>query len=180
LASTAESGLPASKPNPLLGPDLTERLIGWAALIMLAAIVVALGRGYGQWQFLPWQVWAHLATMLTALVLTTTLFWNRRGTRRHRQLGYAWVGSLFITALVSLDIRLVNRGGFSVIHLLSIWTLIQLPIIVWSARNHNHQRHRQAVRGMAIGALLIAGFFTFPFGRLLGEWLFHGSLPLLR
>ena len=28
------------------------------------------------------------------------------------------------------------------------------------------------VRGLVIGALLIAGFFTFPFNRLLGSWLF--------
>jgi len=28
------------------------------------------------------------------------------------------------------------------------------------------------VRGLIIGALLIAGFFTFPFHRLLGHWLF--------
>jgi uncharacterized membrane protein len=28
------------------------------------------------------------------------------------------------------------------------------------------------VRGMVTGALLVAGFFTFPFGRMLGAWLF--------
>ena len=34
-------------------------------------------------------------------------------------------------------------------------------------------RHRRSVHGMVIGALLIAGFFTFPFNRLLGAWLFR-------
>jgi uncharacterized membrane protein len=29
-----------------------------------------------------------------------------------------------------------------------------------------------AARGMVLGALLVAGFFTFPFGRLMGRWLF--------
>jgi uncharacterized membrane protein len=33
-------------------------------------------------------------------------------------------------------------------------------------------RHRRGVRAMVTGALLIAGFFTFPFDRLLGHWLF--------
>jgi len=60
----------------------------------------------------------------------------------------------------------------SLIHILSAWTLIQLPLIVWHARNHRHQKHRGAVRGMVIGALLAAGFFTFPFERLMGRWLF--------
>ena len=155
-----------------LVPDRTERVIGWAALVMLVVVATALLRGSAQWERLPWQVWVHLATMMIALGLTPQILWNRRGDRRHRQLGYVWVGSLAITALISLDIRLSNRGGFSLVHILSIWTLVQLPIIVWSARQHNHKRHRSAVRGMAIGALLIAGLFTFPFGRLLGQWLF--------
>jgi uncharacterized membrane protein len=34
------------------------------------------------------------------------------------------------------------------------------------------KRHRRSVRAMVTGALLIAGFFTFPFNRLLGHWLF--------
>ena len=77
-----------------------------------------------------------------------------------------------LTALLSFNLRVINPGGFSFIHLLSAWTLIQVPIIVWTARTHNVVRHRRAVRGMVIGALLVAGFFTFPFGRLMGNWLF--------
>lgn len=63
-------------------------------------------------------------------------------------------------------------GRFSVIHILSLWTLVQVPVIWWSARTHDVARHKGSVRGMVIGALLTAGFFTFPFGRLLGRWLF--------
>jgi uncharacterized membrane protein len=79
---------------------------------------------------------------------------------------------MFLTALLSFDIRLVNKGGLSIIHILSVWTMIQVPIIVWSAKTHNIPRHRRSVRGMVLGALLIAGFFTFPFDRLMGHWLF--------
>ena len=53
-----------------------------------------------------------------------------------------------------------------------MWTLLQVPVIVLAARRHDVARHRSAVRGMVLGALLIAGFFTFPFNRLLGQWLF--------
>jgi uncharacterized membrane protein len=47
-----------------------------------------------------------------------------------------------------------------------------VPVIVISARRHQHAQHRGAVRGMVSGALLIAGFFTFAPDRLLGGWLF--------
>ena len=79
---------------------------------------------------------------------------------------------MFSTAFLSLFVRNANHGGFSFIHILSAWTMIQLPIIVWNARAHNVRRHRTGVRAMVTGALLIAGFFTFPFNRLLGQWLF--------
>ena len=41
-----------------------------------------------------------------------------------------------------------------------------------AARRHQHARHRAVVRSMVAGALLIAGFFTFPLDRLMGHWLF--------
>jgi uncharacterized membrane protein len=121
---------------------------------------------------IPWPVWAHLATIAIALVLTPVMLLRRRGDRLHRRLGWIWASAMFLTAFLTLDIHMINRGGFSVIHLLSVWTMIQVPIIVWSARTHNVARHRGSVRGMVLGALLIAGFFTFPFDRLLGHWLF--------
>ena len=45
-------------------------------------------------------------------------------------------------------------------------------MIVWRARTHRVAAHRRSIRGIVIGALLVAGFFTFPFDRLLGSWLF--------
>ena len=47
-----------------------------------------------------------------------------------------------------------------------------LPMVVLYARRGQHTRHRQAVRGLIIGALLIAGGFTFLPSRILGHWLF--------
>ena len=155
-----------------LTPDLYERVLAAGSLLLLAAVVVALVRGRGEWAEVTDVVWAHLATIGIGLALTPVMLLRVRGDRRHRALGWIWCTALFLTALDSLFIRLLNGGGFSVIHLLSIWTMIQVPIIVWSARAHNVRRHRSAVRGMVTGALLIAGFFTFPFDRLLGHWLF--------
>jgi uncharacterized membrane protein len=106
------------------------------------------------------------------MALTPTMMLRRRGDRLHRQLGWVWVTAMLLTALSTFFIQAINQGSFSVIHILSLWTVIQVPRIVWNARNHRVEKHRSAVRGMVAGALLIAGFFTFPFGRMLGSWLF--------
>ncbi|WP_260609899.1 hypothetical protein [Sphingomonas sp. IC081] len=78
---------------------------------------------------------------------------------------------MMATAIDSLFIRGRN-GEFSVIHLLSAFVIVMVPVLVLSARSHRVARHRRTVRGLVIGALLVAGIFTFPFGRLLGRWLF--------
>ena len=79
---------------------------------------------------------------------------------------------MLLTAIDSLFVRGINRGSLSLIHIFSFWTILQVPLIVWSARAHRVAQHRAAVRGMVLGALVIAGIFTFPFNRLMGHWLF--------
>ena len=76
------------------------------------------------------------------------------------------------TAMSSFGIRLIRPGAFSPIHLISLFVLVETPLIVWHAKNHAIRRHRIAVRATTAGALILAGVFTFPFGRLLGRWLF--------
>jgi len=164
-------GLGQGKARPL-SPDLFERVLAGAAIVLLIMVAVALAKGYSTWNRVPVAVWPHLATIIVALALTPVMMLRKRGDRLHRQLGWIWVAAMVLTALVSFTIRNAN-GGFSFIHLLSIWTLVQVPLIVLSARRHKVIAHRSAVRGMTTGALLIAGFFTFPFNRLLGQWLFH-------
>ena len=154
-----------------LAPDWLDKALAAGAAVMLAAVLVALARGRANWAEVPAVVWAHLATIVTALALTPVMLLRPRGDRAHRMLGWIWAAAMFLTALDSLFVRLINRGGFSVIHVLSLWTMLQVPLIVLRARQHDWKRHRRAVRGMVIGALLIAGFFTFPFGRMLGRWL---------
>ncbi|MDE0877750.1 MAG: hypothetical protein OSB00_03650 [Sphingomonas bacterium] len=153
-------------------PDRFERILAIGAVILLFAAGIAILRGRPDWPAVPPLVWLHLATIAVALALTPVMLLRRRGDSRHRLLGTVWVGAMLATAVISLGIRLTNNGNFSIIHILSIWTLVQVPILWWTARKHQVVRHRRAVRGMVTGALLIAGFFTFPFDRLLGRWLF--------
>ena len=161
----------AAAPRPLAA-DPYERILSAAAIALLAAVGIALARGHAHWAEVPRLVWAHVATIVVALGLTPIILLGRRGDPRHRRLGQVWAVAMLLTALLSFGIRLGNAGGFSVIHILSVWVLIQAPILWHTARTHQVARHRRSVRGLVTGALLIAGFFTFPFGRLLGRWLF--------
>ncbi|WP_203311342.1 DUF2306 domain-containing protein [Sphingomonas beigongshangi] len=169
MATTVSVSRAASPP---LAADRYERILAYAAAMLLAVVLVAIARGHAEWPRVPPLVWAHLLTILVALALTPVMLLGRRGDRRHRQLGTIWVVAMMLTALLSFGIRQTNHGAFSAIHLLSAFTLVQVPLLWWSARTHRVARHRGAVRAMVTGALLIAGVFTFPFGRMLGHWLF--------
>lgn len=153
-----------------IAPDRMEQVLGVLTLVLLGFVLAALTRGAEHSGRLPAALWLHLATMIATLALTPAILWMRRGTRLHRRLGYAWVSALGLTAIDSFAIR--TSGHLSLIHILSVVTLCALPMLVISARRHDHKRHRRVVRGLVIGALLTAGFFTFPFQRMLGSWLF--------
>ena len=169
MATTAAPAPPRAQLS--LKPDLLDRILALAAMVLLAFVLTALWRGRDEWGEVPAFVWGHIATILVAVILTPVMLIRRRGDRLHRRLGWVWASAMALTALLTFGIRGLNQGSLSLIHILSAWTLIQVPLIVWSARAHNHRRHRNAVRGMVAGALLIAGLFTFPFDRLLGRWL---------
>ncbi len=170
MATAAEAQVPRA---PLsITPSSYERLLAFAALLMLAAVAAALVRGYPEWRRVPWEVWPHLLTIVVALALTPVMLLRRRGDPAHRLLGKIWVAAMFATALLSFFVRGINHGQLSVIHLLSAFTLTQVPLIWWAARTHRVAMHKRFVLGTVTGALLVAGFFTFPFGRLLGHWLF--------
>ena len=167
---TAESGLPRAKVP--LAPETYDRVLAAAAVVLLAAVAVSIWRGRAEWSQLPPVLWAHIGTIVLAVGLTPIMLLRRRGDRLHRQLGWVWSAAMTLTALSTFGIRGLNGGAVSLIHILSLWTLLQVPLIVWSARTHDIARHRGAVRGMVTGALIIAGIFTFPFDRLMGRWLF--------
>ncbi|OYU14744.1 MAG: hypothetical protein CFE37_09700 [Alphaproteobacteria bacterium PA4] len=148
------------------------------ALLALAALL-AIARGRPQWGLVPPLVWLHLVSILTATVLTPLLLMRRKGDGRHRQLGSVWASAMLVTAATSLAFATgaprgwgVFTGDFSLIHILSVIVLIQVPRTVLAARRHDRNAHERGIRGVVIGALLIAGFFTFPFERMLGSWLF--------
>jgi len=109
----------------------------------------------------------HIAAALTALAIGTVLLIGIKGTKVHKTLGWVWVVAMALTALSSLFIRQTNPGSFSLIHLLSGWTIVALPMAIYAVRRRNLRLHRRMMTGLFVGGLIIAGLLTFLPGRLM-------------
>jgi uncharacterized membrane protein len=114
----------------------------------------------------------HLFTVLPAIPLGAYLLFVRKGGPRHRWLGRLWLTLMGLTAVATLFIRDIKHGGFSLIHLFTLLTFIAIPRALWTARRRQFTQHRRTMLGFYVGALLIAGYFTFLPGRLMWEWAF--------
>lgn len=174
------AGISTGGQRPLGHRILPNTLLAAASLLLALAAIVAVMRGQPHWGDVRPLVWVHMGAILFATLLTPVMLLRAKGSRSHRQIGYVWFTAMLLAATSSLLFNVrsdgatnwgVFTGDFSPIHILSFWVLFQAPLIVLRARAHDRAGHEQAVRGMVIGALLIAGFFTFPFGRMLGTWL---------
>lgn len=116
----------------------------------------------------------HAFSAIAAVLIGGFVLWRRKGTALHKMLGLIWVGLMLITATSALfihELRLV--GPFSPIHLFSIFTYIGVgqglyAIIV----KRDARRHRAEMQGVYIGALMLAGAFTFLPGRRMHQVLF--------
>jgi uncharacterized membrane protein len=105
---------------------------------------------------------------MAAFALGVIQFAAPKGTLPHRTVGWIWVALMATVAASSFwihEIRLL--GPWSPIHLLSIFTLIVLPVAVWRARRHRVVDHRRIMTMIFAGALVIAGLFTFLPGRIM-------------
>lgn len=153
----------------------TRRRLLVLALVAAAAalVVVALRYGAGRspdWALFlrqPAMVHVHVAAALIALLVGSAQLIGVKGTGLHRVIGWSWVLAMATTAISSLFLRQINDGAFSLIHLLSGWTLIALPMGLWHARRGRALAHGRTMAGLFVGGLIIAGAFTFLPGRLM-------------
>jgi len=111
----------------------------------------------------------HLSAALPAVALGIAVLLRRKGTSSHKLLGWIWVAAMTSVAISSLWIAEIREGaGFSLLHLLSVWTLFCLASAVWSIRRRRVRAHKGFMVGVFIG-LVAAGIASLAPDRLLHE-----------
>lgn len=114
----------------------------------------------------------HLSTTTAALALGIVVLAQPKGTRRHRWLGRLWATLMAVAAISSFWITGIGHGRFSLIHLLSVWTLISLALAIYYIRHGRVKPHRGHMVGAFVG-LVGAGFgAALDPGRIVGGFFF--------
>jgi uncharacterized membrane protein len=121
---------------------------------------------------LPLAIKLHVLGALAALALGAVLMTVRKGRTFHRTAGWAWVGLVSLVAGSSLFITTLTPGRFSLLHLVTGWTLIMLPLAVVWARRHEVGRHRRTMMGLFYGGFAINLFIAFIPGRTMWTMVF--------
>ena len=110
----------------------------------------------------------HAFAAMAALILGIIQFARPKGTTHHRFLGWCWVLLMATIALSSFNIQRIRQfGPFSLIHFLSVFVLVMLPMGILHARKHNITGHSKTMIGLFAGGLVIAGIFTLVPGRIM-------------
>lgn len=150
----------------LVGAAMANSRVDWGALFAGARLhphLPDLGLIGPQ----PLAIKIHLAAAVVALLLGAVMMLSRKGRTFHRTAGWIWVCIMALVAGSSLFITGLNGNKWSLIHLLSGWTLLLLPFAVLAARRHKVTQHRRAMMGLFYGGLVIAGALAFIPGRLM-------------
>jgi len=127
-------------------------------------------------------VFCHLVTALAALLVGAFVLARPKGSASHRALGWTWVVLMGSTTLASAfirDYRMINLAGITPIHAFTVLAAVMLPRAVWQIRRGNVAAHRNSMRGLYVGACLVAGAFAFVPGRFLGALLWRDGLGLM-
>lgn len=129
----------------------------------------------------PSAVILHAFSAMSAFVVGAVQLAAPKGTLPHRTMGWIWVLLMATVALSSFLIHTIcTFGPFSIIHGLSLVTIVVLPVAVIHARRHRVKPHIRAMTLLFLGALCIAGFFTLWPGRIMHDVVFgttttHGA-----
>ena len=117
----------------------------------------------------------HAFSAMAAFALGIVQFAAPKGTLPHRTLGWVWVLLMASVAASSFWIHQIRLlGPWSPIHLLSIFTLVMLPLGIWRAHTHRVADHRRIMILLFTGALVVAGLFTLLPGRIMHSVVFGG------
>ena len=102
----------------------------------------------------------HAFSALTSVLLGGwQLFVSTKGSPLHRLVGRIWVGLMLYVSVTSFWIREIRHGQFSLLHILSIVTIVAVILGIVDARRGNLRGHVGNMLGSWIG-LCIAGAFA--------------------
>lgn len=125
------------------------------------------------------QVQLHWVTAVLAFGFGIVVLALRKGTSTHKILGRAFVVMMVVTAVSAFFVRGYGNSqplqwfsGFSFIHLFIPYTLIGLYRSIRAIRRGDVVAHKRGMIGVFLGALLIAGAFTFLPGRHMHSFFF--------
>jgi len=95
---------------------------------------------------------AHASTAVACLLVGAYQLLRRvKGDSAHRMAGWPWVLGMLFVASSSFAIRELRQGQLSLLHVLSVVTLISLILGVLAARRHDVRSHRGFMRGSWFG-----------------------------
>jgi uncharacterized membrane protein len=114
----------------------------------------------------PVMIQIHVAAAMLSLLSGAWQALNRKSGPVHKTMGWVFVTAMTATAISSFWISGIRPDKFSPIHLLSILTLITLPMAVYARRTGNIKRHKWGMIQL-FAALVIAGAFTLLPGRIM-------------
>ena len=117
----------------------------------------------------------HAYAAFAAIALGAVQLALPKGTPAHRALGWSWAALMMAIAGTSLFIHTIRSfGPFSLIHLLSVFTLAVVPLGVFAARRGEIRSHARTMRLIYALALILTGLFTLWPGRIMHNVVFGG------
>jgi len=118
-------------------------------------------------------VYGHAFAAFGAMAVGSLQFALPKGTTLHRATGYIWVTLISAVAISSFFIHdLRHFGPFSVIHLISAFTLYSVVSALSAARAGNIAKHKHDMIVLYLLAMLLTGAFTLLPGRVMNAVLF--------
>ncbi|MEL7547301.1 MAG: DUF2306 domain-containing protein [Pseudomonadota bacterium] len=114
----------------------------------------------------------HVGAAIMTFLIGSVIMALPKGVGLHKTLGWSWVIGMALTAGSSFLMTGLFENSYSPIHALSAYTLLGLPFGIAAARRRKIKAHREQMTSMFVGAMVIAGLFTFLPGRLMWSMLF--------
>lgn len=116
----------------------------------------------------PLATQVHVAAAVVALCSGVFVVAARKGTPTHAVVGRIFAVAMMLTAGISFAVTGLWPGHYSPIHILSVVTLLTIPLAIWRRRAGDIRGHAWAMGANFVG-LISAGVFTLAPNRILGQ-----------